>query len=92
MRHRYPCPRNRAGLVSSNRHTLGMLGRWPRCQIRGDSKKGRYMGKKVIHKFKRGFLGGTWGCDTDGVKEENTAWRWKDVTCTRCLKRKKEDS
>lgn len=50
------------------------------------------MGKKVIHKYKRGLLGGTWGCDTDGVREENTSWFWRKVTCTYCLRNRKRTS
>lgn len=42
----------------------------------------------VLHKFRHGFMFDTCGCDSDGVKEENTRWYWKDVTCNRCLKKK----
>lgn len=47
---------------------------------------------RVIHKLVRGTVFNYALCATDGVKERNTAYLWRKVTCTLCLKRRKVSS
>jgi hypothetical protein len=42
----------------------------------------------TIHKLIRGNFFYYPACETDGVDPEKTSYRWKKVTCKRCLSRK----